>query len=179
MDDNNDRLSPEEKTNMENFLLKSKLVLKGGMLNENPDIDPELENIFLKNVIAFEEADIKPVYNIIGVDLKDYPAVETLAETEINDYLNKLNQRLQKHDMQLNLQENVPAKLIYKFLIEDYLLEMTKNVPGFNVIIDGCSGDCPSCFQKNYCSIKDDIWPPEELEAEIKRRKNENQSPEK
>ena len=178
MDDNNNMLTPEEETNMENFLLKSKLVLKGGILNEDSDIDPELENIFLKNVIAFEEADIKPVYEIIGIDLKEYPAVETLTATEINKFLSKLNRKLQTHNMQLDLQKNVPAKLIYKFLVEDYLLEMTQNVPGFNVIIDGCSGDCPSCFQKDYCSIKDNIWTPEKLEAEIRRRKNDNPSSE-
>ena len=175
MKESDDNLTPEEKLNQENFVLKSKLILKGGILHDNPEIDPELENMFLKNVLAFENAEVKPLYEILGIDPKEYPPVDSLLESEIAAYLEELTGLFEKHQIYLDLREGVPDKVIYQFLTEEYLLEQTEVVPGFDHIIDGCSGDCPSCFQMDYCSSKDDIWPPDELKAEIERRRKEEE----
>ncbi len=174
MKESDENLTPKEKINQENFVMKSKLILKGGLLHDNTEIDPELENIFLKNVLAFENAEIKPLYEILDIDPREYPPVDLLSEDEISNYLQKLISLLEAQRFHLQLQESVPNNIIYQFLTKEYLLEQTKNIPGINCFIDGCGGDCPSCFQKDYCSIKDDIWPPDELNAEIERRKKKD-----
>ncbi len=174
MKESDENLTPKEKINQENFVMKSKLILKGGLLHDNTEIDPELENIFLKNVLAFENAKIKPLYEILGIDPREYPPVDLLSEDEISNYLQKLISLLEAQRFHLQLQESVPNNIIYQFLTKEYLLEQTENIHGIDCIIDGCGGDCPSCFQKDYCSIKDDIWPPDELNAEIERRKKKD-----
>ncbi len=173
MNEENQELSPEEELHQENFVLKSKIILKGGIMSDMSEMDPSIENIFLKNVMAFEEAEYKPVFEIIGIKMEDFPKAETLSKEEIEKYLKEIIEHLEEHNMLFELKENVPAKISYKFLTEDYLFEETEVIPGFTMHIDGCSGDCPGCFQLHYCDSKDDVWPPEELEAEIKRRAKE------
>jgi len=174
MKDKSEELTPKEKLDQENFVMKSKLLIKGASFNNTTDIDPEIENAFLKNVFAFEEAEYKAVYKILGISPTDFPAADTLSNKEIEKNYERLVELLEKHNMYVDMQEGVPIKIVYKYLIEEYLFEETQEVPGFDTIIDGCSGDCPSCFQMDYCKNKDDIWPPEELKAEIKRREQEN-----
>ncbi len=174
MKENQEELTPKEKLDQENFLLKSKIITQGGIFGGESDIDPEIENVFLKNILAFEEAEYKPFYEIIGVDPKDFPPVDLLSEIEIKTYFNKLIKIFEDHKVFYDVNETVPVEVSYKFLIEDYLLSESQQLPeGFNHVIDGCSGDCPGCFQADYCKNKDDIWPPEELEAERKRREQE------
>ncbi len=164
-------LNDNEKLDQENFLLKSKVIMKGGMFGDESNLPPEIENMFLKNVMAFEESEYKPICEILGIDIRDFPSVGLLSKEEIDDYLTDLTNVLEEHQIFLELKEGLPIDLVYKYLVEEYLLEESHVIPGFSMHIDGCDGDCPSCFQLNYCDSKDDIWPPKELAAEIKRRK--------
>ncbi len=182
MDDENNlhekepNLSEEEKTEQENLLLQSKIILKGGIFSETGNLPPEIENQFLKNILAFENAEQKPVSEITGLNKTDFPLAEELTDNEIDQKLNNIVEVLKKHEITLGLIEGVPDRIVYKFLIEDYLFDEhnlhPEGIGGY--VIDGCSGDCPSCFQMEYCSSKNDIWPPDELAAEIKRRKEED-----
>jgi hypothetical protein len=177
MNDQNENLSPEERIEQENFLLKSKIITQGGIFSENPEsgMDPEIENIFLKRIMAFEEAEYKPVSEIIGVDPVAFPPAHTLSKDQIDAALKKLIMILDEHGIAWGLKENLPAEVAYRFLTEDYLLSEAKDLPiDFGWTIDGCSGDCPSCFQADYCHTKDDIWLPDELDAERKRRQEED-----
>ena len=174
MSDQYEELSPEEKLEQENFVLKSKIITKGGIFQENSNLDPEIENMFLKKVIAFEEAEYKPVYEIIGVDPKDFPPADILTKDEIKAEFNKLIGIFNEHGISYGVNDNVPVEVSYRFLTEDYLLSESQDLPpDFGWTIDGCSGDCPGCFQADYCENKDEIWPPEELKAERKRRLEE------
>ncbi len=177
MDDLNEELTPKEKLDQENFVLKSKIITKGGIFSEDSDIDPEIENIFLKNIMAFEEAEYQPVHEIIGVNPEDYPPAESLSETEIKTKLRELIDILERHQMYYEINENVPEKLSYQYLTQDYLFSETQQIEGYETFVDGCSGDCPSCFQIDYCENKNDIWSPGELEEEIKRRKDMESNP--
>ena len=166
-----EELDNNEKIDQENFLLKSKLIVKGGMIGMEGDLPPEIENMFLKNVMAFEEAEYKPICEILNVDINDFPPVELLSKEEIKEYIADLTNVLEEHQMFLELQEELPIELAYKYLVEDYMLGESQDIADFAMHIAGCNGDCPSCFQLDYCKIKDDFWPPEELAAEIKIRK--------
>lgn len=175
MNDPQEELTPEEKLDQENFVLKSKIITQGGIFSENSDLDPEMENMFLKRVMAFEEAEYKPVYEIIGVDPKDFPPVELLNEEEIQKEFDKLIKIFEDHGISYDVNDNVPVEVSYRYLTEDYLLSESQDLPkDFGWTIDGCSGDCPSCFQADYCVSKDDLWPEEELKAERKRRLEED-----
>ena len=166
-----EKLDNNEELDQENFLLKSKLMLKGGMLGMEGNLPSEIENMFLKNVMAFEEAEYKPICEILGIDKNDFPPVELLSKKEIEKYLIDLENIMGKHNMFIELQEDLPIEIAYKYLIEEYLLDEVQDIPGFSMIIDGCGGDCPSCFQLAYCNMKDDTWPPDELAAAIIKRK--------
>ena len=171
----NEELSPKEKLEQENFVLKSKLITQGGIFQENSDIDPEIENMFLKRVMAFEDAEVKPVYEIIGVDPKDFPPADLLTREEIKAGFEKLVKIFEEHGISWGVNDNVPVEVSYRFLTEDYLLSESQDLPqDFGWTIDGCSGDCPDCFQADYCKNKDDIWSPEELKAERKKRLEED-----
>jgi len=172
MKDKNEELTPKEKFDQENFVLKSKVIMKGGIFHESEDLDPEIENMFLKNIMAFEEAEIKPVHEILGVDPKSFPPADLLSENELKAEMDRLFRLFDEHGMTYDLKEGIPLKVSYKFLTEEYLLEESSDIPGW--VIDGCSGDCPSCFQADYCDVKDDIWGEEELKAERKKREGED-----
>lgn len=182
MDDENSlhekepNLNEEEKIKQENLLLQSKIILKGGIFSETGNLPPEIENQFLKNILAFENAERKPVAEIIGVKQADFPTEESLSDSEVSRKLNEILMFFKKHEITLDLNKNIPDRVIYKFLTEEYLFDNAEAYPeGIGgLFIDGCSGDCPSCFQIEYCSSKDDIWPPDELAAEIKRRREED-----
>ena len=176
MADQNEELSEREKLEQENFLLKSKITIKGGEFQKFSDIDPEIENQFLKNIMAFEEAEVKAVYEILGVDPKNFPPSEQLSKEELKSRFEKLLKILEEHNITYDVSEKVPLEVSYNFLTQEYLYEISEEMPpGFGWHIDGCSGDCPSCFQLDYCKNKDEIWTPEELKAEIKRRKLEDE----
>ncbi len=164
-------LSKKEKLEQENFLLESKIILKGGDIHRCSDIDPEIENQFMKNIIAFEEAELKPLYEIIDVNPDDFPPAEKLSKDEINSKFNLLIKCFEDQGFSYDVSDKVPVEVSYRFLTEDYLHEPHEVLPdNFGWHIDGCSGDCPSCFQVNYCDSVNDIWTPEELKKEQKRR---------
>jgi hypothetical protein len=169
-------LSEEEKIEQENLLLQSEIIIRGGMIGDSKGLPPEIENQFLKNILAFENAERKPISEIIGVSITDYPVANKLTENEITKKLDELIEVFEKNEIALGLIEGMPDRLVYKFLVEEYLFDKDNlhpvGISGW--VIDGCSGDCPSCFQLEYCSSKDDTWPPDELAAEIKRRKEED-----
>ena len=164
-------LSKKEKLEQENFLLESKIILKGGDIHRCSDIDPEIENQFMKNIIAFEEAELKPLYEIIDVNLDDFPPVAQLSKDEIKSKFDLLLKQFEDHGISYDVSDKVPVEISYRFLTEDYLHQLHEDLPdGFGLHIDGCSGDCPSCFQVDYCDIVNDTWTPEELIKEQKRR---------
>ncbi len=173
----NEDSGQEEKIEQENFFLKSKLIMQGGIFSENSTVPPKIENMFLKRELAVEEAETKPVFEIIGVNPKDFPPVDTLTRDEIGEALKKLVLIFNEHGISYGVNEKIPVELSYKFLTEDYLLSVSQDLPpGFGWTIDGCSGDCPDCFQADFCESKNDTWKPEELIAERKRRLEEDES---
>ena len=62
----------------------------------------------------------------------------------------------------LELSEKLPVLEVYRYLTEIFLHEEeTVLTKGWVCHITGCVGDCPSCFQLDYCEFK-----PEEMEVE-------------
>ena len=175
MIDFNDEIREEEKLEQENVSLKAKIVQKDGYIQTYSDINPKIENQFLKNVLAFEEAEEKHVYEILGVNPNDFPPASCLSDEELRLKFELLIQIMSEHNFIYELAENLPISVAYRYLTEEFLYEFETVLPdGCICHVHGCGGDCPGCFQADYCEIKDEIWSKEELEAERLKRQRKN-----
>ena len=170
-----EELSEKEKLEQENFFLKSKIVLNNGVYEQFGDLDPEIENQFLKNIFAVENAEQKPVYVVLGVKPTDFPPSEQLSQEEITIKLEQFINILEERGFAYSLVNKLPDEIAYDYLTKEFLFDNTDVMPeGWVQHLDGCGGDCPSCFQANYCDSKNETWSPEEFDAEIKRRLKED-----
>ena len=130
-----------ENIRLENEFLKIKLKAQYGdafSMEANADLPPEIENQFLKNILAFEDANINEdtstVYEAIGKPA--YKPAEELDEAELSSELKKLNAILQKHNLALDICDGpYPDLIIYKFITEELFaheLEMN-GIPGMTI----------------------------------------------
>ncbi len=154
----------------ENILLKARILLKGGHFSQFKEIPPKIENEFLKQVLAFEEAEPQPLYQVLGISPDAYPPPEQLTEKELQEKYQDLMMQLESHQISVDLKEGLPLRKIYQYLVEE-LQEKFTIIPGMELHLDGCSGWCPDCFQVDYCDAKDDFWTREELERERNKKK--------
>lgn len=172
MENLNNKLSEKEKIEQENFVIQSKLMIQGNAIMEFSELDPELKNLFLKNVLAIEEAESVSVYKLLNIKHSDFPKVEELNNEQIEVEFKRLIKLLEKYKISYCVNEDVPMEISYRYLTEDYLFSEMLNLPHeFGWTIDGCSGDCPRCFQADYCKNKDKIWSEKEFNEERNRRK--------
>ncbi len=156
----------------ENLLLKAKIILNGGLFHKKDDLPPEIENEFLRHVLAFEEATPMPMYEYLKINPNTFPLEKTLSDEELEIQFNRLEKLLNDHNIVIDLRDGLPLRLAYKFITEEALLEKYEFVAHVTLHIDGCSGYCPDCFQADYCTVKDEIWSKEELEKERQKNKS-------
>jgi len=96
----------------------------------------------------------RPVYEILGIKLSDFPPVQCLSPGKLKRKFRRLIRILSKHHFHCELRPGLPMRDIYRYLTESFIVD--KEVPnpkGSLCIISGCTGDCPACFQKEYCDI--------------------------
>lgn len=116
---------PAENLRIENEFLKIKMKAQYGdafFMQEGEFIPPEMENEFLKNIIAFEEnsknAVMTTVYEKIGK-----PAFEkfsALKENEITAALKNITAIMEKHQVYLHINDGpYPDEVIYTFITEE------------------------------------------------------------
>ncbi len=154
---------------LENRSLELELELKGGNLMVEEDVDPKLHNTFLKQTQQFNELEESPRIPVRSLfpDEVTFEPVDTLSKKEIQDKLETIMTIFSTHNIFIDLKEKLPAKLVYKYLTEDFIPNETtyqENNTSFSFVIDGCDGYCPGCFQKEYCEVKDEIFPDDECE---------------
>ncbi len=149
--------------------MRNKIILKNRKFSKNDDLNPKIENSFLKNIIAFEEAQRKPLYRILGIKPNEFPLLEKLNEEQFAKQFNRLKSLPETHNFYFAFDKKTPPTLIYKHLTEKILNDEFEVVSEMNVLLDGCLGWCPDCFQVDYCDAKDKIWKPEELQKARKK----------
>jgi hypothetical protein len=143
---------------LENSSLETEIKLKGGIFSsKTDDIDPLLENAFLKNVLAYEEAAEDPQIPMVSVFPENYkfPPAESISEAELFEKLEDISRVLSDHGIELGFSNDLPDKVLYKYLVEECIpKEMIDSsvTAGFTWVLDGCSGGCEECFQREYCS---------------------------
>lgn len=147
---------------LENSSLEDEIKLKGGSFEKMDEIDPLIENDFLKNVLAYEEAaegSQIPVQSIFPKDYK-FPSAESMSEEELSEKLDDISRIFSDHGIEFGFNNDLPSKALYKHLVEDYIQNdmIDGSVSaGFGWILDGCSGVCEDCFQKEYCSTAKEL----------------------
>jgi hypothetical protein len=78
-------------------------------------------------------------------------APESIPEQEIEAELERLENALEQAGYGVSLNDGIPARLIYAFLYEVLGESIELGRPGGGWVFDGCSGDCPGCFQRPWC----------------------------
>ncbi|MEJ2055357.1 MAG: hypothetical protein P8X42_15685 [Calditrichaceae bacterium] len=144
---------PEEKIE-KNLLLKAKIALKSGESHhlENDDLPLDMENAFLQNILDFENVPVLPVSEILSTRAEDWPDEKDIDNEELEEKVVILNALLQKHNILLSLNEDLPLRVLYTYLTRDFLNQtITRPTRRFIMYIDGCDGNCESCFQLPYC----------------------------
>ena len=130
-DDDEEYLSEEDKDKLsiENEIMKIKLQMQFGdnfFMKSNGDLPPEIENQFLKQVMAFESnqgsGEEVTVFERIGKP--DFKQVEDMKPAEISVELNRLNDIMETNGIMLNVCDGpYDDAIIYKFIIEELFLE--------------------------------------------------------
>jgi hypothetical protein len=122
---------PDENKRMENELLQLKLKAELGVeAHISPNTPASIENIFLKNMLAFEkglaEAEETNIYKLIG-------RPDFIPEAKIDDFsveaaLNKIMDLLNEKQIALDFLGTYDGRTKYKFITEELFKEKVMNV---------------------------------------------------
>jgi len=131
---------------------------------------------FEKTMLAFENSEDKSIFEVINVDHNDYPSPDLLTEKQVKRKYSKLKRKLNKNSYILEFSEQIPVLDAYRYLACTLLYEEDPAfVPkGYTSHINGCSGDCPDCFQLDFCEVKYDSWTDEEITKEKEHRQKKS-----
>ena len=75
---------------------------------------------------------------------------EHLTDEEITSELQALSIHLANIRVSVDIQEELPPRLVYEYLLEALEDEFDITEAGF-WHLDGCTGYCPGCFQRPWC----------------------------
>jgi hypothetical protein len=119
---------PGKNLRIENEILRIKLQAQAGaVIGIKDDMPPELENVFLHNVIAFEEAsrEIKMinVYDYLG--RPDFKRLDELPPGKLPDELRRLKQLLEDKKIMLDVLDIYEDAAIYQFITEELFAQQT------------------------------------------------------
>ncbi len=119
--DDDHELTPEDELRAENEINKLNLELKGGTFFSSGNIPPEIEKMFLDQIMQFEEAH----RNAKMVKLHEYLGAPTwVAETELDEAqihteLGRILELMTENGIGLDVQGDYEERVIYKFITEE------------------------------------------------------------
>ena len=133
MEANFENLPEDEKLKADNDFLKMKMMLENGaqfgdMQGGNNSLDPAIENIFLRNVMAFEEKfagerKVIKLFDKIGRPAQFVP-VSKIPANDFETAWKELDDYLQMKNICLNaLSPKVTAQELYRFTVEELFNE--------------------------------------------------------
>jgi hypothetical protein len=128
---------PEENFRIENEILKIKLKAQYGdafFMQSNDELPPEIENQFLKNIIAFEDSRADAVFTTVYESLgkPDYKSAEELNDTEITIALKRITAIMEQHNIALDINDGPYAdRTIYTFITEELFAHEIEMNPVF------------------------------------------------
>ena len=167
MEDDFKNLNDEEKLKAENEFLKMKLMLEQGAHfggDGETKLPAELENEFLKNVMAFEkqyeERKTIKLFDKIGRP-QQFKPVNEIPDSEIDKAWMDLSNYLSEHGINLDAcSPNISARELYRFTIEElFEHEMDDmSLPGWstNFIYDEFH---PDPVYESEKAVKEELFP--------------------
>jgi hypothetical protein len=139
--ENEERFSddPQEHFRIENEILKIKLKAQYGdafFMQRDEHLSPEMENSFLKNIIAYDEASANAefitVYERIGKP--DYRSASALSDEEIAIELKRITIIMEEHNIGLDICDGpYPDRTIYEFMTEELFAHEIEKEPVFGM----------------------------------------------
>lgn len=131
---------PEEQLRIENELLKLKLQAElGAEFGSNADIPPEVEQEFLKQIMAFQEHQKDAPLVVFGeyVGSPQLKPAADMSEADLEDAWDELEALLHEKHLHLNFGTEYPLAVKYEFVRTDlFPLEIMKPSEGHNWIFD-------------------------------------------
>ena len=130
---------PQENLRIENDFLKLKLKAQFGdafFMESNKDLPPEIENQFLKNMIAFEDAHANAEYTTVyeSIGKPDYKAADELNVAQITAELQRITAIMDEHHIVLDFCDGPYAdEVIYKFITEELFAHEIEKTPVFGM----------------------------------------------
>ena len=126
---------PEENLRIENELMKIKLKAQYGdafQMDSSAALPPDMENEFLKNILAFEasysKGDFVTVHDRIGKP--GYKLAEQMDATEIKEGVQQLLELLSQHQISLDFTDGPYDDVtIYRFITEELFKQEVEKDP--------------------------------------------------
>src|SRR4051812_28178095 len=111
---------PTENLHIENQILRLKMQAESGAFfgHEDHELPPEVENDFLKQVQAFEDA-WQHVKQVTVHELLGRPAhkpANMLTDAQLEKELQKLFDLMEAHDVYLDMIGTYDSRIIYRFI---------------------------------------------------------------
>jgi hypothetical protein len=126
---------PDEQLRMENEILKLKLKAElGGDFEPLMEVPAEIENFFLKNVLAFEHehanTQVKTIYTLLGEP--EWKKESEIDDNKIQQALENLEELLAQKGIEVDYLAYYPLRLKYSFITEELFLKEAAmmSVPG-------------------------------------------------
>jgi hypothetical protein len=89
------------------------------------------------------------------------PAEEELDEEQLDRELERMLENLASRNVVVSLVDDVPKELVYRYLLEEVEGRFEILDESAMLVIDGCSGYCPTCFQQRWCDMAEVLFEPE------------------
>lgn len=125
----NENEEEKDKLSIENEIMKIKLQMQFGddfIMQSNGALPPEIENQFLKQIMAYEENhnNSEQVTVLERIGNPNFKKVEELTPTEISQELLRLTELMESKGVMLNICDGpYEDAIIYKFITEELFLE--------------------------------------------------------
>jgi hypothetical protein len=119
----------QDKLSIENEIMKIKLQMQFGddfMMKSNGSLPPEIENQFLKQIMAYEDnhKNVEEVTVFERIGKPDFKKVEELNADEVSKELVRLNELMESKGVMLNICDGpYEDAVIYRFITEELFLE--------------------------------------------------------
>ena len=123
---------PEENLRMENELLRLKMQAElGSSSYSSPGLDPQIENEFLKNVMAFENsyANSQPatVFHLLGKPYFKKP--DELNDEQLERALEEITTLMSAKNVEVDFSEDVDSHTRYEFIVDELFAHETTFFP--------------------------------------------------
>jgi hypothetical protein len=161
-----DEPESEDSLRLDNELMRRRLQSLGALGYKFDRDDPKLENEFLKYVLEFEEMREGPHVSLQSIfpDDFEFPPAVSMTEAQLAAKLDAICEILATRDIVVEPVGNLPDPVLYEYVVNEIrTLQIPLESPeGLTFHLDGCDGNCPDCFQRDYCDVKDETWEDEE-----------------